>query len=103
MKSHITKYAIINSVSTGAYVVLVGLFFNMGHALFGNKPDTFMAPIFMLMLLVFSAALCGSLVFGRPILWYLDGKKKEAVELFIATIGMIFILAIVAFIGLFLM
>jgi hypothetical protein len=46
----------------------------------------------MLSLLVFSAALVGSLIFGRPILWYLDNKKKEAVLLLAYTLASFFVI-----------
>lgn len=53
----------------------------------------------MLLLLILSATVTGSLVLGRPILWYLDGKKKEAVSLFVATVGFLFLITIFAFFG----
>lgn len=56
----------------------------------------------MLLLFVFSAALTGALIFGRPILWYLDGKKREAILLFFYTLGCVLIIAIVALCALFL-
>lgn len=46
--------------------------------------DTVLVPI--LMLLVFSASVTGGLIFGRPVLWYLDGKKKETFSLLITTL-----------------
>ena len=48
--------------------------------------------------LVFSAAFTGFLVFGRPIMWYLDGKKKEAMQLFFSTLILLLMIAIVIFI-----
>ena len=63
----------------------------------GPDPKTVIIPIAMLMLLVFSVALVGSLIFGRSIIWYLDGKRKEAVKLIIYTLGILFIITILVF------
>ncbi len=46
-----------------------------------GRVNTILAPIALLMLFVFSAALTGFLIFGKPALMYIDGKKKEAVAL----------------------
>jgi len=48
-----------------------------------------------LLLFVVSATVMGALVFGRPILWYLDGRKREAVELAGITIGGLAIITVV--------
>lgn len=62
---------------------------------FADEPDTIFAPIIMLMLFVFSAAITGSLVLGRPILWYIDGKKKEAVHLLFSTLIFFFCIMLI--------
>lgn len=91
----IIKTAAINAVLTALYVSAISTFFFYIPKIFDNsKPDTVLAPIMMLSLLVFSAALVGALIFGRPILWYLDGKKKEAVSLFFYTLGIFFTITI---------
>jgi hypothetical protein len=95
--NNIIKRASINSLSTSAYIVLIGLFFfNIEKINFGDH-DTFFAPIFMLMLFVFSAALTSSLMFGQPVFWYLDGKKKESLQLLGYTLGIFFLTTLVVF------
>lgn len=95
----IIKRALINSLSTFAYIVLIGIFFrNIEKINFGER-DTVLAPIFMLMLFVLSAALTSSLVFGQPLFWYLDGKKKESLQLLASTLGIFFIITLTVFIG----
>lgn len=64
---------------------------------FGDKPDTVFAPIMALMLFVLSAAVTASLVLGRPILWYIDGKKKEAVQLLFSTLVVFFGIMLLTF------
>ncbi|MEK7493870.1 MAG: hypothetical protein AAB630_01800 [Patescibacteria group bacterium] len=99
----IIKTATINAVLTALYVSTISTFFFYIPKIFDNsKPDTVFAPIMMLSLLVFSVALVGALIFGRPMLWYLDGKKKEAISLFFYTLGAFLIITIIALLALFL-
>jgi|SRR3989338_3104892 len=91
----ITKHALVNALTAAAYVSLVASFMFNASKFFGHaEPDTVLAPIFLLLLFVFSAALMGSLIFGRPALWYLDGKKKEALLLLTYTLGIFFIILV---------
>lgn len=101
MKNAILKFAGLNALGTALYVVFVASFLSYTPVLFGSVPEkTVFIPIAMLLLLVFSASLTGLLVLGRPIMWYLDGKKKEAVTLFMATLGFLFLLTLLAFLSL---
>ncbi len=70
-----------------------------GSKLFGEE-DTFFTPVAVLMLLVLSAAVMGTLVFGRPILMYLDGKKREAVMFLGYTLGWLTLLTLLVFLSL---
>ena len=95
----IIKRAFIDSVGTAAYIILV-VSFIFSLQIFASKQDNIIIPIAMLLLFVFSAALTGSLVFGKPIMMYLDGKKKEAVSLVAYTLGILLAITILAFITL---
>lgn len=99
MKNKIIKNAVLNACLTTAYIVLISSFlFYIPKALDFNKTeDTLFAPVLMLSLLVFSASAAGFLIFGRPILWYLDGNKKEAVSLFGYTLLTFFIITAAIF------
>ena len=93
----ITKYALLNSLGTSVYVIAIASFlYFLGKNFPGGNESVFI-PIFMLMLFVFSAAFTGILVFGRPIMWYLDGKKKEALSLLFHTLLIFFVVTIIAF------
>jgi hypothetical protein len=96
---NIIKTAAINAGATILYIVIVATFLTNASHIFGpEEPKTVLVPILMLSLLVFSAAVTGSLVFGRPILWYLDGNKKEALQLLLYTLGIFFgIMVVCAF------
>jgi len=75
---NIAKYAIMNALGASIYVILVALFiYSIGNGLLGDE-DIIFIPIAMLMLFVFSAAFTGFLIFGKPVMWYLDGKKRKA-------------------------
>jgi len=66
-----------------------------GNQGFLKEIETIFIPIIMLMLFVFSAALTGFLMLGKPIMWYFDGKKKEAWSLFFYTLGFFFIITLI--------
>lgn len=93
----ILKHAFINALLTALYIALIASFLFYTPALFPDDPDTVMIPIFMLSLFVFSAALTGLLVVGRPLMWYLESKKREAVLLFLWTLGFFFLITLVLF------
>ncbi|NCO11441.1 hypothetical protein CO038_04330 [Candidatus Pacearchaeota archaeon CG_4_9_14_0_2_um_filter_39_13] len=90
------KYAFLDSLGTALYIILVAsliYFLNTGN--FDNTRSVII-PITMLMLLVFSAAIVGSLIFGRPILWYMEGNKKEAISLLLNTLGIFLVFTLIA-------
>lgn len=92
----ILKKAFLHALGTAAYIVLIVLFVFSLQA-FQQEPDTIIIPMAMLMLFVCSAAITGFLVFGRPIMWYIDGKKKEAISLLAHTLGILFIITVTFF------
>jgi len=103
MKNSIIKNAVINALAMALYIVFIASFLFYAPKFFGqNKPDTVLAPIVMLSLLVFSAAFTGFLIFGRPVLWYLDGKKEEAISLFAYTLGFFLVITVIALLILYL-
>jgi len=85
---------LISAVLATIYVSLVALLMSNGESIFG-KEDGFLVPFFMLLLFVLSAAVMGSLIFGRPVMMYIDGKKKEAVKLLGGTVGWIFAIVVI--------
>jgi len=87
MKAHIVKNAAINASLTALYIAAVSFFLSYGSKFFDTDKGEFAAPAIMLCLLVFSAAVTASLIFGRPVIWYMDGKKKEALSLLAYTLG----------------
>jgi hypothetical protein len=99
-KQNIIKYALVNALWTALYIILIGTFLYSAPAVFGHGQNA-LIPVVMLLLFVFSAALCGALVLGRPILWYWEGNKKEAILLFAYTLAILFVVTIVMLIVLY--
>lgn len=92
----IFKNAVVNAFATALYIVLIASFLFHAPKFFGRGDDTVLIPIIMLLLFVFSAAVTGLLVFARPLLWYWDGKKKEAFSLIVSTLLILFIITLIA-------
>lgn len=95
MYSSYFKRSVLNSLGVVAYVALVALFMNNANSWLG-KEDTILTGIVFLLLLSVSAATVGSLVFGYPIFLFLDGKKREAVQATMMTIGCLLVETVVA-------
>jgi hypothetical protein len=95
----IVPRAFINALATIAYIFLIALFM---YSLQGLAPqeDTPFLIASMLSLFVCSAAITGFLVFGKPVMLYIDGKKREAVLLLAYTIGILFLMTLTVFISL---
>lgn len=56
-----------------------------GEQVFGKINDL-LGPIAFLLLFTLSALVVGSLIIGKPIMLYIDGQKKEAVQMLLASI-----------------
>lgn len=92
----LAKYALLNSIGVLIYTVAVATIMQNGDKIFGTM-QRFWGPVAFLMLFVLSATIVGALVLGRPILFYLDGLKKEAVKLFIYTVVCLLALTMIVF------
>ena len=73
----IQKTAIKQAVLTALYVTCVASFMYFGGQAKLGRANIILVPITMLLIFVFSASLTGYLLFGKPILMYLNGKKKH--------------------------
>ncbi len=96
MKKHIALTGLLHAVAAAAYIGLVAFVMANASTWFGEK-DGPLTPMAALMLFVLSFAVMISLAFVRPALWYLDGKKKEALQLFSWTFVFFFILTVLVF------
>lgn len=93
MKNNIIKIALFNAFVAALYVVGIASFlFYVPKSI--DSANTVLVPIVMLLLFVFSAALMGTLIFGKPILWYLDGRKQEAFSLLAYTLVILLLITL---------
>lgn len=95
------KRAALNSLGVLLYVAIVATVMNSGEKWFA-KTDTVFTAIAVLMLFTLSAAVVGSLVIGKPIFLYIDGKKKEAISLLTLTVAFLAVItfAVLLYLGL---
>ncbi|MCE5272058.1 hypothetical protein LLH00_12350 [bacterium] len=86
-KTEYLRKSLLNAAGTVLYILGVAwLMFNGKHFI-GDKPDNFLMPVFMLLLLVTSATVCGALVLGKPVQLFLEGQRKEAFILLLSTLA----------------
>lgn len=78
----------INAISASGYIILIVNVINFIMQTQRHKPDTILAPITFLSLLTLSVAVMAYLFFYQPLQLFIAGKKKEAVNLFIKTVGL---------------
>jgi polyferredoxin len=95
--THLLKQGILNALGVFIYTSAIAWLLSNGEKFLGKKPDNFLMPAAMLLLLVLSAAITGLLVFGKPIMLYLNNSKQEAVKLLIYTISSLLIITLIVF------
>jgi hypothetical protein len=102
MKNHkLSLYSLFHALGVFVYVLVISWFLSNGEKIFNNgKPDSFLAPAVMLILLIISATITGTLVLGKPILLYLENKKIEAVKMLSYTVSWLAIITIIILFGL---
>ncbi len=89
-------WSLVNAIGVFAYVMLAVLAITNGEKIFGEMKN-FWGPVTFLLLFVFSALVCGLLIFGRPIYLWFDNAKKEAVKMILFTVVNLFVILLVAF------
>ncbi len=87
----IIKHSLINSVAAAAYVTIIAQIIRNGQALFGTMNNAY-APIAFLLLFVVSAAVMALIIFGQPVIWYLEGFKKQGIRLAVYTVALLFLI-----------
>jgi len=82
-----TKNPYLNALCAALYIVFVVLLVTYGPTYVRDKPDTILAPMAVLSLLVCSVAFMGYAFLFQPVLMYMEGHKRAAVELFTKTLA----------------
>ena len=95
--SQLIGRGILHAVGIMAYCGVVAQIISNGDRIFGQADNAF-TPVVFLMLLTLSAAVVGSLIFGKPVLLYSEGKKPEAIQLVGYTLSTLAILTLISFV-----
>jgi hypothetical protein len=90
-------WAIVDSLGIFIYSSAVAFIMFNGQQLFGQVQN-FTGPLMILLLFVVSAVITGALFLGQPIYLYLDGFKKESIQLFFYTLAILIIITSIFFI-----
>jgi len=96
-----SKNPIINALGASGYIILIVSIINLLSLTQKDKPDTAFAPVVFLSLLTLSVTMMGYLFFYQPLQLFIEGKKKEALTLFIRTVGAFAVFTVVILILLF--
>lgn len=82
-----SKNPVINALGASAYIVLIVSVMTFATNSLRDKPDTFFGPITVLFMLTLSVAVMAYLFFYQPLQLFIEGKKKEAVNIFVKTVA----------------
>lgn len=96
-----TKNPFVNALSALVYIILGVTVMTFITQPLKDKPDTFFAPIVFLSLLTLSVAVMAFLFFYQPLMLFIEGKKKAAVNFFVKTVGFFAAMTVVALLLLF--
>ncbi len=81
-----TKNPLINALAALVYITLVATIMFNGNKMAG--PDkSIIVPMAIMSLFSLSAAIMSYIFGSEPLQLYLDGKRKEAVKLFLQTVA----------------
>lgn len=97
IKIGMNKNPLLSAAVAFVYIIVVSSFMFYGGK-FLPKEDSVLAPITLLSLFTLSAAFMGYIFLFNPLQLYLDGKKKEAVNLFTKTLLYFGLITVVIFI-----
>lgn len=95
--SKLIKWGGVHAFGVLIYVFLLSTFMNQANSWFGAEDQDVVTPVAVLMLFIFSALITGGLVLGKPVMLYLDGKKKEGIKLLFFTGVSLFIFMVLTF------
>lgn len=79
-----SKNPLLNGAVASTYIFVLVLFLDYGMRT-SRVSETFVVPVIMISIFTLSAAIMGFLFGYQPFQLYFDGKKKEAITLFLQT------------------
>lgn len=80
-----TKNPFLNALAASLYIVIIAcvMFYGISHT---EPENSVIIPIAIVSLFTLSAAVMGYVFLSQPVQLFLDGKKKNAINLFIQTV-----------------
>jgi len=91
-KSQQLLLSFFHAFTVVAYVVTVIFIMLSGQELFSADPEDILTPIAILLLFTVSVAITGIVIFGKPVLLFLDGNKQDAITFLMYTVGWLFVM-----------
>lgn len=79
-----TRNPLLNALAALLYIILITVLINFTSQM-ARHPNSYLGPMVGLSLFTLSAAVMGYLFCYQPIQLFLDGKRKEGVDLFLKT------------------
>lgn len=76
-----------NALCAISYIITLVTSLLLGPRLLGGPEESIFYPMLGLSVFVLSCALMAYLFFYQPLLMLLDGKREQAVKLFLQTVG----------------
>lgn len=98
--SKLLLFSLTHALGVAVYIIGVSFIMRNAEKIFG-KMDNFFGPVAFLLLFVLSAAVTGALTLGRPVLLYMDNHRAEAIKMFFYTVGWLFVIMLLVFLGYF--
>jgi hypothetical protein len=95
-KMHPATVGLLQALGVGVYVVLISAFFHLIERSEITPPGGFGTMIAILLLLVFSAAVTGSLIFGYPTYLIINKGLNRALQVLLYTSLFLLVTIIVA-------
>ncbi len=94
--SDIERSALRNGAIAGIYIVVPASLFYSGQDVLKTRNGP-LAVTAYLFLVVLSTAFIGVAVFGKAAMWYVDGRKSDAVSLALYTVGFLSLITAATF------
>ena len=91
-----TKNPFLNALGASIYIGLVVLLMNFSSNIESSANELVIGSM-MISLFTLSAAVMGYIFLYEPFKLYTDGKKKEAVKLFLQTVGIFGCITLIMF------
>lgn len=93
-KQQLPVQSFVSTLLAILYILAVALFMTNAERWFGQADSAFSAAVF-LMLFSLSALIVGSLFVAKPLALYIDGQKKDALQLLLWNGGWLFVFFVV--------